>query len=438
MKFYISLLCGLFVSFYSMATYNLRLVHHKEALCFADVHAEDGGIMPVVAVIDGGVAPGLPLLAERLWCNEAEISGNGVDDDGNGYVDDVHGWNFDAGTNDVFIGGSGNWHGTPVNTLIASLCPQAQLLNIVKGESVASIVESLEYVYYLRKLFNESNGSEGAFIVVVNCSWGKERLIPTDSPEWCAMYNKLGREGVLCVSSVPNENVDIDIHGDMPASCNSPYLITVTNSDSTDCKVTDAAYGLRSVDLAAPGDYSWTLLNTGDVGFFDGTSAAAPYVTATVAMLYTLLTPFSAIISPATTARIMKDCVLNGNDQVEKLDGITTTGGRLNMERSIMRLYQQMIENKQNELYQDQSLVVRIYPNPVTHDMAFAEIMSATEMSAQLYVYNADGLCIYRKSVHVAEGITTVSINLSKQRAGVYIVSLDTHSLCKTAKIVIQ
>ena len=56
-----------------MATYNLRLVHHKEALCFADVHAEDGGIMPVVAVIDGGVAPGLPLLAERLWCNEAEI-----------------------------------------------------------------------------------------------------------------------------------------------------------------------------------------------------------------------------------------------------------------------------------------------------------------------------------------------------------------------------
>ena len=422
-----------------MATYNLRLVHHKEALCFAEVHAADAAVVPVIAVIDGGVAPWLPLLEGRLWFNDVEIPDNGMDDDSNGYVDDVHGWNFDTETNDIFIGGSGNWHGTPVNTLIASLCPQARLLNIVKGGSVASIVESLEYVYHLRKRFNESNGKEGAFIVAVNCSWGKEGLIPTDCPEWCGMYNKLGREGVLCVSSVPNENLNIDIHGDMPASCNSPYLITVTNSDSTDCKVTDAAYGLRSVDLAAPGDRSCALLNTGDVGFFDGTSAAAPYVTATVAMLYTLITPSAAIINPATVAQTIKDCILDGKDSNEALNDLIVTGGRLNMERSIGLLYQQIIENKQNELYQTQNLTVRIYPNPVAHSMAFLEIMSAIEMSAQLYVYNTNGLCIYHKSVHVMEGIiNTVSIDLSKQCAGIYVVSLKTQTAYKTAKIMVQ
>lgn len=51
----------------------------------------------VVAVIDGGVDTAHVDLRERLWRNEAETPGNGVDDDGNGYVDDVWGWNFIGG-----------------------------------------------------------------------------------------------------------------------------------------------------------------------------------------------------------------------------------------------------------------------------------------------------------------------------------------------------
>ena len=35
-----------------------------------------------------------PALASRIWINEDEIPGNGIDDDQNGYVDDIHGWNF--------------------------------------------------------------------------------------------------------------------------------------------------------------------------------------------------------------------------------------------------------------------------------------------------------------------------------------------------------
>jgi subtilisin family serine protease len=51
----------------------------------------------VVAVIDGGVDTAHVDLRERLWRNEGEIPGNGIDDDGNGYVDDVYGWNFIGG-----------------------------------------------------------------------------------------------------------------------------------------------------------------------------------------------------------------------------------------------------------------------------------------------------------------------------------------------------
>jgi cell wall-associated protease len=48
----------------------------------------------IVAIIDSGFDFDHEDLAEKIWHNENEIAGNGIDDDGNGYVDDIYGWNF--------------------------------------------------------------------------------------------------------------------------------------------------------------------------------------------------------------------------------------------------------------------------------------------------------------------------------------------------------
>ncbi|MFL3657650.1 MAG: hypothetical protein ACJ07L_06290, partial [Opitutales bacterium] len=48
----------------------------------------------VVAVIDTGCFTDHVDLRGRIFVNEGEIAGNGVDDDGNGFVDDVSGWDF--------------------------------------------------------------------------------------------------------------------------------------------------------------------------------------------------------------------------------------------------------------------------------------------------------------------------------------------------------
>lgn len=52
---------------------------------------------PIVAIVDSGVDITHPDFEGRIWTNDDEAAGNGVDDDGNGYVDDVNGWNFIGG-----------------------------------------------------------------------------------------------------------------------------------------------------------------------------------------------------------------------------------------------------------------------------------------------------------------------------------------------------
>lgn len=48
----------------------------------------------IVAVIDSGIDIEHEDLQGKIWTNEDEIAGNGIDDDHNGYIDDIHGWNF--------------------------------------------------------------------------------------------------------------------------------------------------------------------------------------------------------------------------------------------------------------------------------------------------------------------------------------------------------
>lgn len=48
----------------------------------------------IVAVVDGGIDFSHPDLAQNMWINKKEISGNNMDDDNNGYVDDIYGFRW--------------------------------------------------------------------------------------------------------------------------------------------------------------------------------------------------------------------------------------------------------------------------------------------------------------------------------------------------------
>lgn len=427
---------------------NFNLIHLHEAYKLINQSSYISSKI-VVAIIDKGVDLDHEDLANNIWLNDFEIKGNSIDDDKNGFIDDMNGWNFMDSTNDISIGGIGNYHGTPVNGIIGAcynsygvkgVCENVMLLNLVKDNSIESIENSLRYIYKMRESYNESNGQKGAFIVAVNCSWGKDSLLANDYPNWCSLYDSLGAQGILCVSSVPNYNVNVEAYSDMPTTCSSDFLITVTNTDQYDRKVASAAYGNISVDLGAPGNNSYTTLNTGGYGYFSGTSAAAPYVTGAVALIYSLpIEQFHEEINktPSETALLIKSAILDGVDQLTSLYGKTKSGGRLNVFNSMKIICDHY---NVSDLYEDifnSMEILSVFPNPVESN-TYVIIESKTEKNIYLDVQSISGQKIISLNTSLREGIQSIELDLTSFQKGVYILKISDMSKNETIKLIKQ
>lgn len=299
----------------------------------------------VVCVIEGGNLMH-PDLEPNRWVNVNEIPDNGIDDDNNGYVDDYDGWNVNSNNdNGVFDGG----HGTQVmgmigakgnNTLGVSGINWNVKIMSVAGESLgneASVISAYNYALVQRQLYNTSGGAQGAFVVATNASWGIDNGDPNDIPLWCAFYDTMGESGILNCGATANNNVNIDVVGDIPTACPSDYMISVTATNASDQR-TFSAYGAIHVDLGAPGELVWTTSGTNGYGSTSGTSFASPLTAGAIALLYSVPCPsLMAIVQadPQTGADLIRQALFDGVDPVAQLEGETVTGGRLNVFNSL-------------------------------------------------------------------------------------------------------
>lgn len=279
----------------------------------------------LVGVVDTGIDLDHPDLVDNLWVNPGEVAGNGVDDDGNGIVDDVHGYNAVAGSgvpdDDHVSYLSADGHGTHVAGLIgavadnalgtAGVCWQARLmalkfLDASGNGSVANAVAAIDYALAAQARTGEP--------LILNNSW----TIGSYDEALRRALEDAQAAGALVIAAAGNSGSDNDIAAVYPANLRDGVdaLVAVANTTATGSLYLGSKgpsnYGLRSVDLAAPGTAIVSTLKDGGYGEMTGTSMATPLVSGTAALLWARHPELRATELKAVllrTARVRTDLV---------------------------------------------------------------------------------------------------------------------------------
>jgi hypothetical protein len=120
-------------------------------------------------------------------------------------------------------------------------------------------------------------------------------------------------------------------------------MISVTNTTNHDLKNSGAAYGLETIDLGAPGTSILSTVPGNTYSNLTGTSMATPQVTGAIALMYSaadlnLMNIYKN--DPAAGALLFRDYLFAGVDTISALEGITVTGGRLNVFNAVTEVSQ--------------------------------------------------------------------------------------------------
>lgn len=311
------------------ALWGLHNTGQNNGIADADIDAPEawtlstGSRSVLVAVLDSGVDITHPDLEANIWTNPGEIPGNGIDDDGNGYVDDIHGWDF---VNNDALPQDDNGHGThcagTIGALgnnaagVAGVCWEISILPLKflnsggKGTS-ADAAEALHYAI-------------GVGTSVTSNSWSGSE----NSQEVAEAVQAAESAGVLVVAAAGNSSSYVEYYPEYPAALTHANIISVAATTWQDGLADFSNFGIRSVDLAAPGQDIYSTRPGGTYGYDSGTSMACPHVAGACALL--------KAFRPALDATKIKALIMNSVDVIPALAGKTVTGGRLNLYSALL------------------------------------------------------------------------------------------------------
>ena len=375
----------------------------------------------VVAILDTGFDINHEDLKGNIWINKGEKPGDKIDNDQNGYIDDVSGWNF---IHQSAIHVADN-HGSSVAGIIGAKGNNGKgisgmnwhvKLMVFETRLVSDIIAAYDYIIEQRERYNRTKGKQGAFVVTTNASFGVNKIKCVDQPLWGEMYDRLGAAGILSAAGAANNPWNVDEVGDMPTTCKSDYLMTVLNTNPKDERYAGSAFGAVSIDMGAPGQNSFSTRNNNEYGAFHGNSAAAPHLAGAIALLYSIprqKLAEEAMAFPAQTAMKIRNLLLNNVDKVPSLVSLTSTGGRLNVFSSMLKLLE-IYPEKKPEMPTGKLLV---YPNP-SIDEIYVEIAKPENETSLLSIYNAMGQQV--KQIFMPEGVNRARVMTNGWKPGNY------------------
>mgnify|MGYP000749597459 FL=1 len=248
-----------------------------------------------VGVIDTGIDQNHPDIRENMWTTW------------NGRL--IYGWNFaDNSSDSMDIDGHGSHVagtiGAVGNIGITGVCWQVRVAALKFGLDVASAIAAIDFANYYK-------------ISILNASWGGRAYSQ-------ALKDAIDQYDGLFVASAGNDGTNNDVDPMYPASYDCKNIISVAAVDPYDTLARFSNYGLKTVDIAAPGTNILSLDLAGEYSPLNGTSMAAPHVAGAAALLKSSMPNISTIT--------LKRIILSSAMENPELKGKILTGGILDME----------------------------------------------------------------------------------------------------------
>ncbi|MBS5934943.1 MAG: S8 family serine peptidase [Clostridiales bacterium] len=293
-----------------------------------------------IAIVDTGIDITHTDLQGIIYTNTAEIPGDRIDNDANGYIDDVNGWNFVGKNNDVTDYESSseeNDHGTHCAGIIGAGVNSTGIAGVASNTNIkilpvkvlggkdgyGSTVDIVAGIKYAQKM-----GAQ-----ICNLSLGYEAT-KTNSSVDSILKKTISESNMVFVIASGNgdrnyNGINNDITPTYPASYDCNNIISVANLTPTGTLNSSSNYGLKSVDIAAPGTCIYSTITENGYDYFTGTSMSAPMVAGGLAEIYSYFTDVTMLQASKILLETAKP--------LPALSGKISTGGMLDIYGALTR-----------------------------------------------------------------------------------------------------
>ncbi|KZE64109.1 hypothetical protein AWM68_13465 [Fictibacillus phosphorivorans] len=285
-----------------------------------------GNTSLVIGVIDSGIDINHPDLKDKIWVNTGEIPNDGIDNDKNGYIDDVNGWNFYDKNNRLFIRGEEDFHGTHVAGTIAAKANNIGVIGIAPNVKIMPLKFLGPYGGYESDAILAIEYAKSKGVKILNNSWGGGENAQ-------ALKDAIKNSGTLFIAAAGNDGMNADSSPMYPAAYDLPNILSVASINNTGNLSYFSNYGVKSVDVAAPGEgiLSTFPIMGGDYStayeYLDGTSMATPHVAGVAALVKSA--------NPTYTPAQIKDAIMRTTTKLSTLTGKVATGGLVNAGKAV-------------------------------------------------------------------------------------------------------